>query len=664
MPTMNESIYETHTQLFTPQFYNNIKTLTEVRKMQKYGGYSRLTKSEFDKYLMILFTMMISGKERGSVQDNWSKNTKIRNQFIADEVGMSCREWEEIHSNVCYGHIKLLLDQPEEEIDTNLDGIESDEEESENSDYEYDEDDLEELNKIFNDHEEEVLSQNKPKETKVRNSVSRVQDFMLQLQSKFRDIYTKYPDYFLGKNLVIDEQLIKFAGRIFFLQYNPAKPAKRGILVRACVDTFTNFILSMDLYAASQTVPKGETKTLDVIKRLIDFPKQPNCTLFCDNYCGTIDVVEYIKSIGLEYVGTFRPSRLGKELSQNLEKLQLNQVVQYPVFKEVKLKKTTKQVLVKDVNVLQWQCKKQKILTMIYTKSKFVKQPCQLQEFVSSRGIPREQPEIVRYYNNNYKGVDYVDQLTKNIKFPGRCTRWTTRMFIYFMQVILVNGFSLMKLLQPEYKEIKITDYVESIIDQMKINLTKYEIKATPRKIEGCNQPVVSPIKGPVIEAYKHYHVYTKVSAQYVGCKQCNSRYVCSCKGYHLCPECYKTHISEQNDIRGYTHIYKNEQSDLKYEQYVLIYIEHKNSNLPIKWLKSFSRILLIICEVEILTSLTLFRFNKINNIKQTSQLNQSSTAYLLKQLFNQLPYYLNVLQLILTGQTLQNISTNLISCL
>ncbi|CAL6056033.1 Hypothetical_protein [Hexamita inflata] len=66
--------------------------------------------------------MMISGKERGSVQDNWSKNTKIRNQFIADEVGMSCREWEEIHSNVCYGHIKLLLDQPEEEIDTNLDG--------------------------------------------------------------------------------------------------------------------------------------------------------------------------------------------------------------------------------------------------------------------------------------------------------------------------------------------------------------------------------------------------------------------------------------------------------------------------------------------------------------------------------------------------------------
>ncbi|CAL6048617.1 Transposase_IS4 [Hexamita inflata] len=183
------------------------------------------------------------------------------------------------------------------------------------------------------------------------------------LDTEFRTLVS------FGKNLVIDEQLIKFAGRIFFLQYNPAKPAKRGILVRACVDTFTNFILSMDLYAASQTVPKGETKTLDVIKRLIDFPKQPNCTLFCDNYYGTIDVVEYIKSIGLEYVGTFRPSRLGKELSQNLEKLQLNQVVQYPVFKEVKLKKTTKEKLKVVTNQQQAQLKDQQqkhINTIMY----------------------------------------------------------------------------------------------------------------------------------------------------------------------------------------------------------------------------------------------------------------------------------------------------------
>ncbi|CAL6054905.1 PiggyBac_transposable element-derived protein [Hexamita inflata] len=182
-------------------------------------------------------------------------------------------------------------------------------------------------------------------------------------------------------------------------------------------EKFVMQLLLLVFYLQSNGCFKVKQKLLMLLKDFIDFPKQPNCTLFCDNYYGTIDVVEYIKSIGLEYVGTFRPSRLGKELSQNLEKLQLNQVVQYPVFKEVKLKKTTKQVLVKDVNVLQWQCKKQKILTMIYTKSKFVKQPCQMQEFVSSRGIPREQPEIVRYYNNNYKGVDYVDQLTKILSF-------------------------------------------------------------------------------------------------------------------------------------------------------------------------------------------------------------------------------------------------------
>ncbi|CAL6070104.1 Hypothetical_protein [Hexamita inflata] len=67
------------------------------------------------------------------------------------------------------------------------------------------------------------------------------------------------------------------------------------------------------------------------------------------------------------------------------------------------------------------------------------------------------------------------------------------------------------EIIAPEYKEIKITDYVESIIDQMKINLTKYEIKATPRKIEGCNQPVVSPIKGPVM---KHINTIMYIQKQ------------------------------------------------------------------------------------------------------------------------------------------------------
>ncbi|CAL6028861.1 Hypothetical_protein [Hexamita inflata] len=139
-----------------------------------------------------------------------------------------------------------------------------------------------------------------------------------------------------------------------------------------------------------------------------------------------------------------------------------------------------------------------------------------MQEFVSSRGFPEN--NLKQFVTTIIIIKELITQ-TNLQKYQVSRTMYSldTRMFIYFMQVILVNGFSLMKLLHPEYKEIKITDYVESIIDQMKINLTKYEIKATPRKIEGCNQPVVSPIKGPVIEAYKHYHVYTKVSAQCVG---------------------------------------------------------------------------------------------------------------------------------------------------
>ncbi|CAL6062074.1 Transposase_IS4 [Hexamita inflata] len=190
---------------------------------------------------------------------------------------------------------------------------------------------------------------------------------------------------------------------------------------------------------------------------------------------------------------------------------------------------------------------------MIYNKSKYVDEPQKMQAFTSAREIPREQPEIVRYYNNNYKGVDYVDQLTSSIKYPGRCTRWTTRMFIYFMQMILVNGYSLMKIQHPDYKDIDISDYVKSIIIQMQINLRKYQTKASPRKIDECNIPFASP-KG--LTAYNHQQVKSG-HGKCISCKQCWTTHVCSCRQFRLCDECYKAHVSEMKTYSCYRNIPK-----------------------------------------------------------------------------------------------------------
>ncbi|CAL5975838.1 Transposase_IS4 [Hexamita inflata] len=331
MATANECIYKTFTEIFTPMFYENIKIMTEARKIKKFKSRSKLNIIEFDKYLIILFTMMMSGRGRGSAESFWSENSKIRNQFIADEVGMSFNEWQEIHSSICYGHVEAKIDVDDglynEEQELSSDA--SDDLSEDNDQDLLPEELIEEINQQYVEQQELFLKKS-GKETQVRDTVKRVQSFMDMLQTKFHEIFNKYPDYFVGKNLVIDEQLIKFAGRIFFLQYNPNKPAKRGILVRTCVDTFTNFVLSMDLYAASQT--KGTTDTLSVIQRLIsNFNKQSNCTLFCDNYYSTIKVVEYIKSLGYNYVGTFQPGRLSKKQKLELVELGLNEVKEYKV---------------------------------------------------------------------------------------------------------------------------------------------------------------------------------------------------------------------------------------------------------------------------------------------------------------------------------------------
>lgn len=73
------------------------------------------------------------------------------------------------------------------------------------------------------------------------------------LQNKFLEIYFSdirpledWIENFI--KLTIDEQLLAFQGRVFFKQYNPAKPAKWGILIRTLASSIDHYIMSFDLH--------------------------------------------------------------------------------------------------------------------------------------------------------------------------------------------------------------------------------------------------------------------------------------------------------------------------------------------------------------------------------------------------------------------------------
>ena len=66
----------------------------------------------------------------------------------------------------------------------------------------------------------------------------------------FNEISQKY--YNIGQEIVIDECLASYKGRIFFLQYSPFKQTKWGIKFWALADAHTGYIYKIKCYTGRQ----------------------------------------------------------------------------------------------------------------------------------------------------------------------------------------------------------------------------------------------------------------------------------------------------------------------------------------------------------------------------------------------------------------------------
>lgn len=70
------------------------------------------------------------------------------------------------------------------------------------------------------------------------------------LMANFKSAYT------LGRELLIDEAMIGFKGRLFCIQYMPKKPTKWGMKAYVLADSNTGYIYNWKLYTGkSPSVP-------------------------------------------------------------------------------------------------------------------------------------------------------------------------------------------------------------------------------------------------------------------------------------------------------------------------------------------------------------------------------------------------------------------------
>lgn len=148
----------------------------------------------------------------------------------------------------------------------------------------------------------------------LRTRLQKVSNFMEYINSKFSE-------YFIpGKNICVDESVVKFKGRVAFITYNPNKPTKWGIKIFVLADSETAYIYNILPYYGSITsenlvrpdLPTSTRIPLHLFQKIIDkIPTVEGYHLYTDRYYTSLPLAKELMQMKCHLTGTIQTNRKG-----------------------------------------------------------------------------------------------------------------------------------------------------------------------------------------------------------------------------------------------------------------------------------------------------------------------------------------------------------------
>ena len=117
--------------------------------------------------------------------------------------------------------------------------------------------------------------------------------------------------YKVHEQLSVDEAMIPFKGRLYFIQYMKAKPTKWGIKVFALADATNSYVKRFQLYTGKNSaLSKNELGlSTNVVLELLSGLEHTHPKLFMENYYTSLALFVKLYLKGINASGTIRTSR-------------------------------------------------------------------------------------------------------------------------------------------------------------------------------------------------------------------------------------------------------------------------------------------------------------------------------------------------------------------
>lgn len=240
---------------------------------------------------------------------------------------------------------------------------------------------------------------------------------------------TMLDSYYPGKELSLDESMVLWRGRLHFRQYIKGKRHKYGIKLYSLCEP-DGLCLKITIYSGKNSELGGKGHAEKVVSYLMMGKLNEGHSLYMDNFYTSFSVVSKLLANKTYCTGTLRLDR--KNIPQDV--------------KSAKLEKGETIARYADgILIGKWRDKR----VVTYISSEFENT---MVTSTNKRGIEREKPLPIVFYNANMKGVDRHDQLMASYPCEHKSLRWYKKIFIHVLQMSMVNAYKLFRMANPTSK--------------------------------------------------------------------------------------------------------------------------------------------------------------------------------------------------------------------
>lgn len=257
-----------------------------------------------------------------------------------------------------------------------------------------------------------------------------------------------------GAELVIDESMIPWRGRLIFRQYIPNKSHKYGVkLYKLCIiDGYTHNVI---VYTGAKKRNSRDNRTIshshEIVLNLLKSVKVGNGKiLYADNFYSSIPLVRSLAQKKIWYCGTLRSNRKGipKAFSKRLKRSE--------VFAQESKDK---------IRIIKWVDKRP--VLMITTNPQHNAKLIDTGK-TNKKGESVKKPTSVLDYNSAKKGVDLSDQMSAYFSVLRKSLKWYRKVaFEVLFGTAIVNAWVIYNLVKKT--KIPILKFRESLAKSLAI---------------------------------------------------------------------------------------------------------------------------------------------------------------------------------------------------